>query len=75
MLAGVITAGPQPAQVLDLLTSLGALIVWTTHADREFLENRRGRHDSIPVPLSRWAGDHSINGPYLCDAPGVRITL
>src|SRR3954447_16678774 len=35
VLTGDITAGPQPAQVLDLLTSLGDRVIWISgNADR-----------------------------------------
>lgn len=58
VLTGDITAGPQPVQVLDLLTSLGDRIVWISgNADRELLEYRRGQRDSIPDPIAPWAAD------------------
>ncbi|MFF1836413.1 metallophosphoesterase family protein [Streptomyces sp. NPDC058231] len=58
VLTGDITAGPQPTQVLDLLTSLGDRIVWISgNADRELLEYRRGRRDSIPDPIAPWAAE------------------
>lgn len=56
VLTGDITAGPQPAQVLDLLISLGDRIAWISgNADRELLEYRRGQRDSIPDPIAPWA--------------------
>ncbi|MET8450864.1 metallophosphoesterase family protein [Streptomyces sp. NPDC005209] len=56
VLTGDITAGPQPAQVLDLLTSLGDRVAWISgNADRELLEYRRGQRDSIPDPIAPWA--------------------
>ncbi|MEU9336547.1 metallophosphoesterase family protein [Streptomyces sp. NPDC048290] len=56
VLTGDITAGPQPTQVLDLLTSLGDHVVWISgNADRELLEHRRGQRDTIPDPIAPWA--------------------
>ncbi|MCF3128957.1 metallophosphoesterase family protein [Streptomyces olivochromogenes] len=58
VLTGDITAGPQPAQVLDLLTSLGDRVAWISgNADRELLEYRRGQRDSIPDPIAPWAAE------------------
>ncbi|MFF9499592.1 metallophosphoesterase family protein [Streptomyces sp. NPDC014656] len=64
VLTGDIAAGPQPTQVLDLLTGLGERVVWISgNADRELLEHRRGRRDAVPDPIAPWAaerlrGDH-----------------
>ncbi|MGA5069305.1 metallophosphoesterase family protein [Streptomyces exfoliatus] len=64
VLTGDITAGPQPTQVLDLLTGLGDRVIWISgNADRELLEYRRGQRDAIPDPIAPWAaeqlrGDH-----------------
>lgn len=56
VLTGDITAGPQPAQVLDLLAGLGDRVVWISgNADRELLEYRRGQRDTIPDPIGPWA--------------------
>ncbi|MEU5579036.1 metallophosphoesterase family protein [Streptomyces huasconensis] len=56
VLTGDITAGPQPAEVLDLLTSLGDRAVWISgNADRELVEYRRGERDAIPDPIAPWA--------------------
>ncbi|MFD7631273.1 metallophosphoesterase family protein [Streptomyces sp. NPDC059851] len=56
VLTGDIAAGPQPTQVLDLLTSLGDRVVWISgNADRELLEHRRGQRDTPPVPIAPWA--------------------
>ena len=56
VLTGDITAGPQPTQVLDLLTGLGDRVVWISgNADRELLEYRRGQRDTIPDPIAPWA--------------------
>ncbi|WP_372405299.1 metallophosphoesterase [Streptomyces luteireticuli] len=58
VLTGDITAGPQPTQVLDRLTSLGDRVVWISgNADRELLEYRRGQRDSIPDPIAPWAAE------------------
>ncbi|MGG8407839.1 metallophosphoesterase family protein [Streptomyces sp. 12297] len=58
VLTGDITAGPQPAQVLDLLTSLGDRVVWISgNADRELLEYRRGQRETIPDPIAPWAAE------------------
>ncbi|RKE05166.1 metallophosphoesterase [Streptomyces sp. TLI_171] len=58
VLTGDITAGPQPTQVLDLLTSLGDRVVWISgNADRELLEYRRGQRDTIPDPIAPWAAE------------------
>ncbi|WP_326692545.1 MULTISPECIES: metallophosphoesterase family protein [unclassified Streptomyces] len=58
VLTGDITAGPQPAQVLDRLTKLGDRVAWVSgNADRELLEYRRGRRDAIPDPIAPWAAE------------------
>ncbi|MFE7397300.1 metallophosphoesterase family protein [Streptomyces sp. NPDC057557] len=58
VLTGDIAAGPQPTQVLDLLTGLGDRVVWINgNADRELLEYRRGQRDSIPDPIAPWAAE------------------
>ncbi|MFJ9159966.1 metallophosphoesterase family protein [Streptomyces griseoviridis] len=58
VLTGDITAGPQPAQVLDLLTSLGDRVSWISgNADRELLEYRRGHRGTIPDPIAPWAAE------------------
>lgn len=58
VLTGDITAGPQPTLVLDRLTSLGDRVVWISgNADRELVEYRRGRRDSIPDPIAPWAAE------------------
>ncbi|WP_328744097.1 metallophosphatase family protein [Streptomyces sp. NBC_00285] len=58
VLTGDIAAGPQPTQVLDLLTSLGDRVVWVSgNADRELLEYRRGQRDTIPDPIAPWAAE------------------
>lgn len=58
VLTGDIAAGPQPTQVLDLLTSLGDRVIWISgNADRELLEYRRGQRDTIPDPIAPWAAE------------------
>ncbi|MFD3659495.1 metallophosphoesterase family protein [Streptomyces sp. NPDC058659] len=58
VLTGDITAGPQPTQVLDLLTSLGDRVIWISgNADRELLEYRRGQRATIPDPIAPWAAE------------------
>ncbi|MGP3979039.1 metallophosphoesterase family protein [Streptomyces sp. 8N114] len=58
VLTGDITAGPQPCQVLDLLTSLGERVAWISgNADRELLEYRRGQRDTLPDPIAPWAAE------------------
>ncbi|MBD0842954.1 MULTISPECIES: metallophosphoesterase family protein [unclassified Streptomyces] len=58
VLTGDITAGPQPVEVLDLLTGLGDRVVWISgNADRELLEYRRGQRDTIPDPIAPWAAE------------------
>ncbi|HEV7627847.1 MAG TPA: metallophosphoesterase family protein, partial [Streptomyces sp.] len=58
VLTGDITAGPQPAQVLDLLKTFGDRIAWASgNADRELLEYRRGQRDAIPDPIAPWAAE------------------
>ncbi|MDX2547114.1 metallophosphoesterase family protein [Streptomyces sp. WI04-05B] len=58
VLTGDIAAGPQPAQVLDLLSGLGDRVIWISgNADRELLEYRRGQRDTIPDPIAPWAAE------------------
>ncbi|MEU5898027.1 MULTISPECIES: metallophosphoesterase family protein [Streptomyces] len=56
VLTGDITAGPQPAEVLDRLAELGdRAVLISGNADRELLEYRRGHRDTIPDPIGPWA--------------------
>ena len=49
VLTGDITAGPQPAVVLDLLREQGERVLWLAgNADRELVEYRRGERTDIP---------------------------
>ncbi|GAA2750699.1 metallophosphoesterase family protein [Kitasatospora cinereorecta] len=58
VLTGDICAGPQPAEVLDLLSGLGERILWVAgNADRELLEYRRRERDTIPDPIGPWAAE------------------
>lgn len=58
VVTGDICAGPQPGEVLDALIALGdrALMI-SGNADRELVEYRTGRRDSIPDPIAPWAAD------------------
>ncbi|GAA4043621.1 metallophosphoesterase family protein [Streptomyces shaanxiensis] len=56
VLTGDITAGPQPAEVLDLLRRQGDRVLWIAgNADRELVEYRRGERDEIPDPIAPYA--------------------
>ncbi|AEW99084.1 metallophosphoesterase family protein [Streptantibioticus cattleyicolor] len=56
VLTGDIACGPQPAEVLDLLTALGDRVTWVAgNADRELVEFRRGVRETIPDPIGPWA--------------------
>ncbi|MFF6976526.1 metallophosphoesterase family protein [Streptomyces sp. NPDC008343] len=59
VLTGDIACGPQPAQVMDVLTGLGDRVVWIRgNADRELVEYRRGLRTSIPDPIGPWAAEN-----------------
>lgn len=56
VLTGDITAGPQPAEVLDLLRAQGGRVLWVAgNADRELVEYRRGARTDIPDPIGPYA--------------------
>jgi predicted phosphodiesterase len=56
VLTGDIAAGPQPVEVLDLLTSLGERAVWVRgNADRELVEFARTGLMETDDPVARWA--------------------
>lgn len=58
VLTGDISAGPQPAEVLDLLRAQGDRVVWVSgNADRELVEYRRGERDEIPDPIASFAAE------------------
>jgi predicted phosphodiesterase len=58
VLTGDITAGPQPAQVLDTLLALGDQVVWVRgNADRELLQYRQGHQPDLGIPIDPWAAD------------------
>ncbi|MEV5508531.1 metallophosphoesterase family protein [Streptomyces orinoci] len=58
VLTGDIACGPQPAQVMDLLTGLGDKARWIRgNADRELVEYRRGLRTSIPDPIGPSAAE------------------
>jgi predicted phosphodiesterase len=56
VLTGDIAAGPQPAEVLDLLRAQGEWVLWVAgNADRELVEYRRGKRTGIPDPIGPFA--------------------
>ena len=56
VLTGDIAAGPQPAEVIDLLRAQGERVLWVAgNADRELVEYRRGKRDDIPDPMGPFA--------------------
>ncbi|MFG2354364.1 metallophosphoesterase family protein [Streptomyces sp. NPDC048521] len=56
VLTGDITAGPQPAEVLELLRAQGDRVLWVGgNADRELVEYRRGERMEIPDPIGPFA--------------------
>lgn len=58
VLTGDIACGPQPVQVMDLLTGLDDRAVWIRgNADRELVEYRRGLRTSIPDPVGPSAAE------------------
>jgi putative phosphoesterase len=75
VLTGDITAGPQPAEVLDVLRGLGERVVWVGgNADRELVEYRRGARDGIPDPIGPYAAgrltDEQVD--FLAELPATR---
>jgi len=58
VLTGDIAAGPQPAQVLDRLTSLGERVVWVRgNCERELVDLARDPGRTVPFAISRYAAD------------------
>ncbi|MGW0829725.1 metallophosphoesterase family protein [Streptomyces prunicolor] len=56
VLTGDITAGPQPAEVVDLLRAQADRVLWISgNADRELVEYRRGERTEIPDPIAPYA--------------------
>ncbi|MGW6744134.1 metallophosphoesterase family protein [Streptomyces sp. NPDC055025] len=56
VVTGDIAAGPQPVEVLDRLAELGERAVLIGgNADRELVEERRGRPPAIPDEIASWA--------------------
>lgn len=56
VLTGDLAAGPQPAEVIDLLRAQGERVLWISgNADRELVEFRRGARDGIPDPIAPFA--------------------
>lgn len=77
VLTGDITAGPQPAEVLDLLRSLGDRVLWVGgNADRELVEYRRGERTEIPDPIGPFAAQalREDQVDFLATLPGT-LTL
>ncbi|MGA6162334.1 metallophosphoesterase family protein [Amycolatopsis magusensis] len=55
VLTGDIAAGPQPAEVLDRLCTLGDRAVWVNgNADRELVQLAGGGETNIPDPIAPW---------------------
>lgn len=60
VLTGDISAGPQPAQVLDRLAGLGDRVLWISgNADRELLEYRRGQHFDLEAAVTQVSQESS----------------
>ncbi len=58
VLTGDLASGPQPAETLDLLSTLGERAVWVRgNADRELVEIRRGEREAFPDAISPWAAE------------------
>src|SRR3954469_23351068 len=58
VLTGDIAAGPQPAEVIELLREQGERVLWVAgNADRELVEYRRGERAEIPDPIGPFAAD------------------
>lgn len=56
VLTGDIASGPQPAEVLDRLLSLGERVTWVRgNADRELADLARGKDVPVPDEISPWA--------------------
>ncbi|MFI5689142.1 metallophosphoesterase family protein [Streptomyces sp. NPDC051636] len=56
VLTGDIAAGPQPAEVIELLREQGERVLWVAgNADRELVEYRRGDREEIPDPIGPFA--------------------
>ncbi|MDG9705821.1 metallophosphoesterase [Streptomyces sp. DH37] len=75
VLTGDLAAGPQPAEVLDLLAGLGDRAAWIGgNADRELVEYRRGRRDGIPDPIAPWAAER-LREDHLDRLAGLPLSL
>jgi predicted phosphodiesterase len=86
VLTGDIAAGPQPAQVLDRLLSLGGRVTWVRgNADRELADLARGKDVPVPDEISSWAAsqlspDHvswlaGLPHPVTCEVDGFGPVL
>jgi predicted phosphodiesterase len=86
VLTGDIAAGPQPAQVLDRLLSLGERVTWVRgNADRELADLARGKDIPVPDEISPWAASQlsrdqvsllaGLPHPVTCDVDGFGQVL
>jgi putative phosphoesterase len=58
VVTGDIAAGPQPAQVLDRLSSLSEQVVWVRgNCERELVDLARDPSRTVPFAISRYAAD------------------
>lgn len=58
VLTGDLAAGPQPAETLDALSSLGERAIWVRgNADRELVEFRRTGRTAVPDAVTPWAAE------------------
>ncbi|HEY2549125.1 MAG TPA: metallophosphoesterase family protein [Streptosporangiaceae bacterium] len=77
VLTGDISAGPQPAEVLDRLLGLGDRVVWVRgNADRELVQLARGEVGDVPDPIAPWAASQlsADHVEWLAGLP-YRVTL
>ncbi|QNP72015.1 metallophosphoesterase family protein [Streptomyces roseirectus] len=75
VLTGDIAAGPQPAEVMDLLREQGDRVRWVSgNADRELVEYRRGLRDEIPDPIGPFAA-HALTEEHVDFLASLPTTL
>ncbi|MFG3294648.1 metallophosphoesterase family protein, partial [Streptomyces sp. NPDC048179] len=75
VLTGDITAGPQPAEVIDVLRALGDRVLWLSgNADRELVEYRRGERADIPDPIGPFAA-HALRADQVDFLAGLPKTV
>lgn len=75
VLTGDVTAGPQPAEVLELLRAQGERVLWVGgNADRELVEYRRGEREGIPDPIGPYAASQLTDEQveFLATLPSTR---